>query len=79
MPGNICSFLLALGKTNYARYGSFYVHQMKSIDIIFPGLKTFLEENGMSVQAQEKYALRTAVDQRGEQTINKNAKNNRRN
>ena len=33
-----------------------------------------LVENGLSIQAQEKYPLATACDQRGEQTINRDAK-----
>ena len=31
-------------------------------------------ETGLSVQAQDKYPLATAADQRGEQTINQDAK-----
>ena len=67
-------FYFALGETNYARYGSFYDHQLQSIEILYPGLKGLLQKNGMSVQAQERYALRTSVNQRGEQTINSEAK-----
>ena len=33
-----------------------------------------LVKNGLSIQAQEKYPLTTACDQRGEQTINRDAK-----
>ena len=33
-----------------------------------------LVKNGLSIQAQEKYPLATACDQRGEQTINRDAK-----
>ena len=33
-----------------------------------------LKENGLSVQAQDRYPLRTSIDQRGEQTSNKDAK-----
>ena len=50
------------------------MEQLKSIDTTFPGLKEVLKHKGFSVQAQEKYPVRTAVDQRGEQTINKQAK-----
>ena len=38
------------------------------------GLNTQLAEKGISVQGQDCYALKTPVDQRGEQTINKDAK-----
>jgi hypothetical protein len=55
-------------------YGSFYLQSMKSIDNVYPGLKPLLKKNCMSVQAQDRYAVRTAIDQRGEQTINKDAK-----
>ena len=33
-----------------------------------------LKKGGISVQGQDKYPLRTAIDQRGEQTINRDAK-----
>ena len=39
-----------------------------------PGLKEMLLVNGLSVQAQELYRLRTAIDQRGEQTLNRDMK-----
>ena len=63
-------FYFAFNKINYARYGSFYLESLKSIGINYPDLKEMLAHAGLSVQGQEKYALRTAVDQRGEQTIN---------
>ena len=47
---------------------------MKSIEILYPGLKELLVQNGMSVQAQDRHAIRTAVDQRSEQTVNREAK-----
>ena len=37
-------------------------------------LKELLMAKGMSVQAQTVHPVRTAIDQRGEQTINKDAK-----
>ena len=42
---------------------------MKNFESYFPGLKV-----NLSVQAQGQYYLRTAVDQRGEQTLNKDVK-----
>ena len=33
-----------------------------------------IQDKGLSVQGQEKYLCRTAIDQRGEQMINRNAK-----
>jgi len=42
--------------------------------MMYPGLGTFIYKYGLSIQAQENYPLMNAVDQSGEQTINKNAK-----
>ena len=64
----------ALDMHNYARYGSYYVEMLNHIDGIYPGLQKVLSSNGLSVQAQSNYPLRTAIDQRGEQTINCAAK-----
>ena len=58
---------------NYARYGSYYVHTLKNMETLHPGLKDMLEKTG-SVQGQNCYPMRTALDQRGEQTINRDAK-----
>jgi len=41
---------------------------------MYPGLGTLIYKYGLSIQAQENYQLMNAVDQSGEQTINKNAK-----
>ena len=62
----------AFNKTNYARYGSFYVETLKSIEDKYPGLKEMLKKAGLSVQRQDIYHI--AIDQRGERTINHNAK-----
>ena len=59
---------------NYARYGSFYLETLKTLDHLHPGLKEMLSKYGLSVQGQDKYPHRTAIDQRGEQTINRDAK-----
>ena len=63
-----------LQKVNCARYGSFYVELLLKIEKLYPGLKCLLREKGMSVQAQEHFPLRVAIDQRGEQTLNRDAK-----
>ena len=47
---------------------------MKSIDNVYPGLKDMLSSCVLSIRGQNRYALRTATDQRGEQTFNKDAK-----
>ena len=38
-------------------------------------METFLKVGGLSVKAQSNHSVSTATDQRGEQTINKDAKN----
>ena len=45
-----------------------------NIDSKFPGMKDHLKLGGILVQAQTNHAIRTPTDQRGEQTINKDAK-----
>ena len=61
-------------KLFYARYGSYYLQQLTHIDTLYEGLKPLLQDKGISVQAQTLHPIRTAVDQRGEQTINRDAK-----
>ena len=39
-----------------------------------PGLKDMIEKTGLSVQAQDRYPILTALDQRGEQTIIRDVK-----
>jgi hypothetical protein len=68
------TYFFAFNKMNYGRYGSYYVQILKHIDLMFPGLKDLLLKGGIGVQAQVNHPLRTAVDQRGEQTINRDAK-----
>ena len=67
-------YYFTFNKTNYARYGSYYVQLLKQIDNRYKGLKVLLNDAGISVQAQETHPLRVSVDQRGEQTINRDAK-----
>ena len=47
---------------------------MGNIEKFYPNLKPLLETKGLSVQGQDRYAIRTSIDQRGEQTINRDAK-----
>ena len=70
----ILPYYFALSKLNYVRYGTYYVETLKQIDILYPGLKPLLEKRGMSAQGQIAYPVRTAIDQRGEQSINRDAK-----
>ena len=70
----ILPYFFCLNRTNYSRYGSYYVSQLLKIDELFPGCKELSKYYGISVQGQDRYPLRTAVDQRGEQTLNCDAK-----
>lgn len=64
----------ALNKINYARYGSYYVYTLTNMEHLYPGLRDLIDKGGLSVQAQDSYPLRTSIDRRGEQTINRDAK-----
>ena len=64
----------ALHKTNYACYASYHVKMQENMEVLYPGLKDFLSEKRMSVQAQNRFPLIVPVDQRGEQTLNRDAK-----
>ena len=64
----------AFNKTNYARYGTWFVQTMKEIDDRYPGVKPLLQSNDLSVQAQTAYPIRISIDQRGEHSINRDAK-----
>ena len=63
-------FHFVLDKQNYARY----VTMLLNMEAPYPALKTLLAKKRVSLQDQVRYRLRTSVDQRGEQTINKEAK-----
>ena len=67
-------FYFSFNKVNYARYGSYYLQKLTHIDVMYGGLRSLLEKSGISVQAQNVHPCRVAVDQRGEQTINRDAK-----
>ena len=62
-------FYFSTNKHKYAGCGSWYVHQMRNRDSLHGGNKIIF-----SVQSQARYNLRTAVDQRREQSLNKDAK-----
>ena len=59
---------------NYARYGSYYTYILVNMEQFYPGLKELIPKEDLSVQGQKKYPLQTAIDQRGEQTVNRDAK-----
>ena len=58
----------------YARYKTFYLETLKNVQKNYPRLKELMRSTGMSAQGQDRYAHRTAIDQRGKKTINRNAK-----
>ena len=72
--GGSYRFYFAFNMINHVRYGSYYVHTLKSMETLQPGFKDMLKKNGLSVHAQGLYPIRTALHQLGEQTINKDAK-----
>ena len=47
---------------NYGPYSSYYAKVLDCIDILYPGVYSALYTNGLSVQRQENYPLRTAID-----------------
>ena len=63
----------ALNKTNYARYGSYYVNCLESRDSTYLGCFEIIAVKRLSVQGQDKYPCQRVVDQRGEQTMNRDA------
>ena len=59
-------FYFGLNKIHYARYGTYYVKCIENIEPLYTGHRQLIEEKGLSVHGQSSYALRTAVDLRGE-------------
>jgi len=68
------SYFFPTNKTNYSRYGAYYVFSLYNIENVYPGNKDLLKGSGLSIQSQTRYDLRTPIDQRGEQTINREGK-----
>ena len=67
-------FYFSTNLFNYARYRTFYLETLKNIQKTYPGLKELLSTTGLSIQGQDHNAHRTDIDQRGEQTTNRDAK-----
>ena len=63
------AFYFVMNKFNYVREGSYYLHQMKNREVIYPYLKV-----RVSVQGQNPYNIQKPIHHRGEQTLNKQAK-----
>ena len=59
---------------NCTRYGTYYTRVLKNIEERYSGNKYILPVSGISVQAQQRYPTRIAIDIRNEQTINRDAK-----
>ena len=68
------AILFGTKQDKLSKYGSCYIQRLVSLDRTHPGCKELIEIKGVSVQAQDQYPLRTAFDQRGEQTLNREAK-----
>lgn len=49
-------------------------YQLENVSSNHPEMKHLLEKGVFSVQGQDRHPVRTATDQRGEQTINRDAK-----
>ena len=54
------------------RCGSYYAHMLMNIEENYHGMTEFFRTGGISAKAQTKHAIRT--DQRGKQTIYRDAK-----
>ena len=54
-------FYFVMNKLNYAKYGSYCLHQMKDREVIYPGLKV-----PVSVRGQNWYNIWIHIDQWGE-------------
>ena len=63
------SMYFAFNKVNYAHYGSYYTYIMVNVQQFYPGLKEFT-----SKRKTFWFKDKRAIDQRGEQTINQDAK-----
>ena len=48
--------------------------QLHYLETLYPGMKPLLEGKGISEQAQNSHFVRTEIDQRSKQTINRDTK-----
>lgn len=71
---NCLPMFFAFNKQNYARYGAYYVQSLETMEANYPGARSLIERQGLSVQRSSHKASRQAVDQAGEQTYNRSAK-----
>lgn len=54
----------------FSQHTSNYIGVLQNIELLYPDAKQILSYNGFSVQAQDRYMLQIAVDQRGGWTVN---------
>ena len=66
-------FCFVFNKVHYARYGSYYINQLKYLQNTHPGAKEEIQEYGLSVR-RNSYGIGQAADLAGEQTFMKSAK-----
>ena len=62
-----------MNKQNYARYGTYYLTQMGSLDSTHPGAHEEIQENGISV-CRNSTGIRQSIYGTGEQTFMRNSK-----
>ena len=51
-------------KTNYSRYGSYHIEKLRLLENTDSDSLALIQKNGISEQAQERYPVQTAIDQR---------------
>ena len=61
---NMLPYMFVLNKQNYARYGSLYANTLENLDITHPGCRELIQFKGLSVQGQDRYPGRDAIDER---------------
>ena len=66
-------FCFATNKQNYARYGTYYIIQLKNINLTHPGAKEELQEMGLSV-SRNQFNIRQSIDGGREQTFMQSSK-----
>ena len=62
-----------MNKQNYARYGTYYLTQMGSLDSTSPGAHEEIQEKGISV-CRNNTSVRQSIDGTGEQAFMRNSK-----
>ena len=63
----------ATNRLHYARYGMYYLNQMKNLHITHPGAKEEIEKIGLSVR-RNNIGIGQTIDLAGEQTYMRSAK-----